>query len=228
MSVPDLNPIEHATLSEHAYAQIRNALMSGGFEPGEKLTLRGLAAQLNISPTPIREALRRLAAEHAIELAPNRFIRVPVMHAKELNELRAIRTSLEGLATERAVPRMTHEIVAALRKHDAAIRKLRETGAVKPIIGRIQQFHFTIYRAADMPTLLAMIENLWARTAPHVHLLFPGYSRVERGNLRAMLLTAIERRDAASARRLIEADIGGALDYIIGLAEETEAAASRQ
>jgi DNA-binding GntR family transcriptional regulator len=59
-------------------------------------------------------------------------------------------------------------------------------------------------------------------------LLFPGYSKKERGNLRGMLLKAIEQRDAASARRLMEADIGGALDYIIGLYDEREAALLRR
>jgi DNA-binding GntR family transcriptional regulator len=223
-----LEPIEHATLSEHAYAQIRQALMSGRFEPGEKLTLRGLSEQLNISPTPIREALRRLAAEHGVEIAPNRFIRVPLMTSIEIRELREIRTSLEGLATERAVPLLSDGDIAALRKHDATIRKLRDKGAIKPIISTIQQFHFTIYRASEMPSLVRMIESLWLRTAPYVNLLFPGYSGVERGNLRAMILTAVERRDAVSARRLMEADIGGALDYIIGLSEEGEAGHVRQ
>ena len=63
MTLDTFAPIEHATLGDHAYEQIRLALMSGRFEPGEKLTIRGLSAQLNISPTPIREALRRLGAE---------------------------------------------------------------------------------------------------------------------------------------------------------------------
>ena len=96
MTTTPLVPAAHATLSEHAYVELRQALMSGRFEPGEKLTLRGLSSQLNISPTPIREALRRLSAERGVEIAPNRYIRVPIMGAKELRELRDIRTGLEG------------------------------------------------------------------------------------------------------------------------------------
>ena len=224
----DLDRVETATLGDRAYSMIRQALMSGRFEPGEKLTLRGLSAQLGISPTPIREALRRLAAEHGVEIAPNRFIRIPVMSSKELRELRDIRSSIEGLATERAVPLISEQAVADLRRLDSSIRKIRDKGPVKPIISLIQQFHFKIYRGADMPTLVSLIESLWLRTAPYVNLLFPGYSHVERGNLRGMILTAIERRDSASARRLMEADIGGALDYIIGLTVESETATTRQ
>ena len=222
MSLANLEPIEHETLGDHAYAILRQAILSGRFEPGEKLTIRSLSAQLGISPTPIRESLRRLAAEHAVEIAPNRFIRIPVMNGKELQDLRDIRTSLEGLATERAIAHITDETIASLNKIDATIRKLRDKGAVKAVVSNIQQFHFTIYRAADMPSLLRMIEGLWLRSAPYVNLLFPGYSQLERGNLRAMILTAIARRDASSAKRLMEADIGGALDYLIGLAVESE------
>ena len=216
-----LAPIEHETIGDHAYASLRRAILTGRFEPGEKLTIRSLSQQLNISPTPIRESLRRLAAEHAVEIAPNRFIRIPIMKAKELRELRDIRTALEGLATERAVAHVDDKLVAELRKLDATIRRLRERGSVKPVIGAIQQFHFAIYEASDMPSLVRMIESLWLRTAPYVNLLFPGYSQIERGNLRAMILTAIARRDSASAKRLMEADVGGALDYIIGLSEHT-------
>ncbi len=227
-SLQELEPVEHTTLGDHAYQQLRQVLMSGRFEPGQKLTLRGLSAQLAISPTPIREALRRLAAERGIEIAPNRFIRIPVMTSNELRELRDIRTSLEGLATERAVALLSAEEIAVLRKCDATIRKLRgKKGAVKSIVGTIQQFHFTIYRGSDMPSLVRLIESLWLRTAPYVNLLFPHYSEFERGNLRGMILTAVERGDAVSARRLMEADIGGALDYIIGLSVEGESTQTR-
>lgn len=210
----------HATLGEHAYAEIRLALMSGHFEPGEKLTIRSLAATLDISPTPIREALRRLVAEHALEMVPNSYFRVPRMGARELFEIREIRVALEGLATERAVPLFSPADIEALHGYDTAIRKLRESGAIKPIIRNIQQFHFTIYRGAQMPSLVGMIESLWLRSAPYTNLLFPDYSKLERGNLRSMILAAIDRRDAASARRLMEADIGGAVDYLIGLSEQ--------
>jgi DNA-binding GntR family transcriptional regulator len=236
MSTQAFSPIEHETLGDHAYARIRRAILSGLFEPGEKLTIRGLSEQLATSPTPIRESLRRLAAEHAVEIAPNRYIRIPLMNARQLSELRDIRTSLEGLATERAVPRMDPQTIMHLRKLDNLIRKLRTSanskGAsrtkVKAIVGTIQQFHFTIYRTSDMPSLVQLIESLWLRTAPYVNLLFPGYSQTERGNLRAMILTAIIRRDASSARRLMEADIGGALDYLIGLAAESHENKTRQ
>ncbi len=220
MTLDAFTPIDSATLGDHAYGQIRLALMSGRFEPGEKLTIRSLSAKLNISPTPIREALRRIAAERGVEIAPNRYIRVPIMMPQEMRELRDIRTALEGVATERAVAKMDAQRLAELKRLDAAIRKLRAAGEVKPVISTIQQFHFTLYRASDMPALVGMIEGLWLRTAPYVNLLFPGYTTRERGGWRAKLLQSVVAGDAKSARQFMESDIRGALDYIIAMMED--------
>lgn len=224
---PTFKPAEHRTLHDHAYAQIRNALMTGRFEPGQKITIRGLSAALAISPTPVREAVRRLAAEGAIEMQPNAWMKVPLLSVDSLRELRDIRTSLEGLATERAVFRISDEEIATLHEVDASIRELRGTGDVKNMIIRIHRFHHVVYAAARMPALKQMIESLWLRSGPYVNLLFTGYTKKERGQHRARTLAAIDRRDAAAARASMEADVGHALDYLIDLvaAHETAPAA---
>lgn len=214
---PVFEHAQHRTLHDHAYGQIRNALMTGRFMPGQKMTIRGLAAALNISPTPVREAVRRLAAEGAIEMQPNRWMKVPLLPRDALEEMRDIRTSLEGLATERAVSRITQAEIEELKKTDAAIRALRGTGDVPGMILLIHKFHHTIYAAARMPTLKQLIESQWLRSGPYVNLLFTGYTGEERGQLRAVTLKAIERRDALTARRSMEADVGNAVEYLIDL-----------
>jgi DNA-binding GntR family transcriptional regulator len=216
--LPSFAPVEHQTLRDNAYAQLREALMTGLFEPGQHLTIRGLAAALGVSPTPIREALRRLAAERAIEAEPNRWMRIPVLSAIQLAELRAIRVALEGLAAAEAAQRITEEELEEVRRLEAAIVALRPSGERKQMIPLISRLHFAIYRASGMPDLVRIIESLWLRSAPYSNLLFPGYTRIERGRLRAEVIAALERRDAAAARSFIEADIGGALDYLISLA----------
>ncbi len=226
-SLSEYGPAPHPTLSEHVYARLRLAIVTGHFEAGERLTIRGLAAELETSPTPIRDALFRLAAEGVVEIVPNRSIRIPLLSPRELLELRDIRTSLEGLATERAVAVMGRRTVDALVEHDATIRRLRGSEDVKPVVEAIQRFHFTLYAASDMPALVQMIEGLWLRTAPYVNLLFPTYSQMERGTLRGMALQAIARGDAVSARRCMEVDVASALNYIIDLVEERARPAAR-
>jgi DNA-binding GntR family transcriptional regulator len=217
--------VEHTTLRDHAYARLREALMTGQFAPGEKLTIRGLAAAFGISPTPIREAVGRLAAERALQAEPNRFLRVPLLSVAELQELRDIRLALEGLAVERAAGRITKAELDEVMRLDAAIVALRPGGQARAMIPCISQLHFAIYRAARMPALLRLIEGCWLRTAPHVHLLFPGYTRHEKGALRAALIAALRRGDAEAARENLEEDVGRALDHIIGLVASAQRSA---
>lgn len=208
-----------ATLRDHATRELRRALMSGRFEPGQHITIRGLAEELGTSMTPVREAVARLAAERAIEAEPNRWMRIPLLGVEELRELRDIRVALEGLATERAAAHATPELMRELQDREAEIVGLRPGGDPKALIPAIGRLHFAIYRAARMPALVQLIEGLWLRSGPYVNLLFRGYTAQERGSLRAATLRALARGDAPSARRSMEADIGNALDWIIGLVE---------
>lgn len=212
----------HRTLRDQATRELRAMLMTGRFEPGQRMTIRGLAETLGMSMTPVREAVARLAAERAIEAEPNRWMRIPILSAAELRELRDIRVALEGLATERAAQLASPALMATLREREAEIVALREGGDAKARIAAINRLHFTIYRASAMPALVEMIEGLWLRSGPYVNLLFPGYAGQERGSLRGATLRALGRGDAAAARRSMEADVGNALDWLIGLAEAGE------
>ncbi len=191
--------------------------MIGRFVSGQKMTIRGLAAALDISPTPVREALHRLTTEGALRSEPNRRLIVPQLSIAEFRELRDIRISLEGLATERAVSQLTVEEVDALRQTDASIRTLRRAGDIAGTIKSIHRFHHTIYAAARMPTLKHLIEGLWLRNGPYLHLLFPDFASREQGKLRAQTLAAIERRDARAARVAMQDDMNNTADYLIGL-----------
>ena len=70
-SLAGIAPLETRTLGQRVYNGLRDYLMAGQLQPGQKLTLRDLAAALNVSPMPVRESVRRLAAEGALEILPN-------------------------------------------------------------------------------------------------------------------------------------------------------------
>jgi len=211
------------TLRDHAWTQLREALMSGRFPPGTKMTVRGLAGALGISPTPVREAVARLAAEGAIEAEPNRWMRVPPLSVAMLRELKEIRLALEGLAAYHAAIHLTDADRAALRGAEAAIVRLRPRQQPLEMIPAIRAFHFTVYAAARMPALVRLIEGLWLRAAPAVNLLFPDYTSQEQDLLRGNVLAALEARDPDAARAAMQADIGQALDFLIAIAARDEA-----
>jgi DNA-binding GntR family transcriptional regulator len=141
---------------------IEEAIVSGELEPGSVLRQEQLSEKFNVSRTPIREALRRLAALGLVDFVPNRGVRVRTISRDELHEAFMVRAELEALATEVAAQKMTPEVLAELEEkelHFAGIsRELRsrEPGEERrSVMGdwvrSNHAFHDVIYRVADLP-----------------------------------------------------------------------------
>ena len=141
---------------------IEEAIVSGELEPGTVLRQEQLSEQFNVSRTPIREALRRLAALGLVSFVPNRGVRVRTISREELHEAFMVRAELEALATEVAATKMTPEVLAELEEASSTSRgsrkelRAREPGeARRSIMGdwvrANHAFHDVIYRVADLP-----------------------------------------------------------------------------
>lgn len=217
--MPSLLPAD-TSLRTQVYDSLRDSLTSGKFVPGQKLTLRFLAKALGVSLMPVREALRRLVAEGAFEMRPNRSVRVPLMTRAKILELRDIRLAIEGLAVEKAAALATKAQVAGVRRIALEIVAARDAGDSATDRKKIREYHFALYAIAGQPTLLRMIEGLWLQTGPYLNLLYPEYVSSPRGpEGRTRLLRALQAHDDATARREIERDIGDALTYVADLAD---------
>ena len=193
----------------------------GRFAPGQKVTFRYVAGELGVSLTPVREALRRLVAEGAFEMNPNRSVRVPLMTRDKVLELRDIRMELEGLAAAKAAVAATRTQIAAIRHAAREILVARNRGDGATDRQKVREFHFAVYAAADQPTLLRLIEGLWLQTGPYMNLLYPDFISSSRGPAgRQRLIEALQDGDAAIARREMENDIRRALTYVAGFADE--------
>jgi DNA-binding GntR family transcriptional regulator len=209
------------SLRKQVYDSLRTALSAGRFAPGQKLSFRFIAGALGVSLTPVREAVRRLVAEGAFEMQPNRSVRVPLMTRDRIVELRDIRMSLEGLAAEKAAQRAGRADVARLRQIALELATARSRGDHATDRQKIREFHFALYAIADQPILLRLIEGLWLQTGPYLNLLYPAYisqSKAPQG--RARMIRALQVHDAVAARREIENDVGSALSYVADLADE--------
>lgn len=99
--------IDTARLAEQVHRHLRTEILSGERSSGALLREADLAAQLKVSRTPIREALRRLAADGIIEIKPNRSAVVRTWDAEQLKNIYQIREALEGLAAELACGQLT-------------------------------------------------------------------------------------------------------------------------
>ena len=78
----DVPKLSRSTLNEEVYEELKQALISGKIAPGSTMTIRSLAQSFGISIMPVREALRRLVAEHVLVLLPNRSVALPVFTAE--------------------------------------------------------------------------------------------------------------------------------------------------
>lgn len=222
MAINELvTPLKRQTLSSDVYAQLRELLITGQMIPGEQISLRTTASALGVSVMPVREAVHRLVAEQALELTPNRALRVPLMTESAFREITRIRVNLEGLATEQAarqLPAAELERIAALQDRFAA-----EMASAAPDGGRLiafnKDFHFAVYSAAGMPMLLQMIEALWLRIGPILnHDMRSGSRRVSEQvavGHHARLVEALRRGDAPAAKEALRGDIESAADYIV-------------
>lgn len=97
-----LTRIARETVQERVYSALRDQLMRGGFEPGQKLKIAELAEVFGTSAMPVREALNRLTVERALETLPRRTVRVPTLSKRALQELYALSRS-DGIAARAAL-----------------------------------------------------------------------------------------------------------------------------
>ena len=161
----NLPKLQRNTLNEAVYQQLKQALMSGRIAPGSTMTIRSLASSFGVSLMPVREALRRLVAEHVLVLQPNRSVALPVITRERFREITRIRTSLEGLAAEEAAAHLTRADIDRLDALNQAIERPGASRTPDYLINN-REFHFAIYRNSGMPTLLSIIESLWVQIGP--------------------------------------------------------------
>ncbi len=217
----EMEPIERMTLGDRAYRQIADLLIAGRLAPGERMSLRSTAEALGVSMMPIREAVTRLVADNALEVAPNRAIRVPIMSATRFLDLTAARIVVEGHAAARAATLRDEGDQARIRTLDEAFRK--ETQKRKPdlaaAVAHNQALHFAVYEAARPPQLAEMIRSLWLKAGPVINLdLRANPDRLKHTRaviFHADLVDALIQSDSARARAAVEQDIQGAADFIV-------------
>ncbi|QFQ86684.1 FCD domain-containing protein [Paracoccus kondratievae] len=205
-----LNKIAKSNLSEQVYSSIRESLMEGRYQPGDRLTIASLAEQLGVSITPVREAIFRLVTERALEMRAATSIHVRRLTPEELREIQTIRHHIEGEASAQAALRISPSELRELEKLQAAFSRAAATDPVEA--SRLnREFHFRVAEAGEMPQMLAIIEGMWAQMGPLIHMYHLNTPRrvlVSEDHGHYPVLRALAARDPEAARQAIQADIG--------------------
>ncbi|TCT09894.1 GntR family transcriptional regulator [Tepidamorphus gemmatus] len=203
-----LRGVSRETLRGRIYVRLRAAIMKGMFEPGQALTVRGLADAFGTSPTPVREALQQLVAENALIAEPNRSYRVPRITQDMFLDIRDTRAELEGLAAQKAALMISAGEIRRLEQLVERMSKAIDGQDLKNYLSANEDFHFAIYEASRSPVLLRIIRALWVQIGPSLNALFQNLELVEslQEHHRAAL-EAFRARDPMAARRAIRDDI---------------------
>lgn len=142
------------------YQRLLQAILSSELQPGERLIVPALAQQLNVSRSPVREAVQRLIRERLAIEEPHRGAVVAQIRQEDLLYLYDVREMLEGLAARRAAERMTEDDLAALRDALARHEQLVEQGELEAHVEIDQDFHAIVRRSTQNQWLIEFLDEL--------------------------------------------------------------------
>ncbi|MCW4354754.1 GntR family transcriptional regulator [Hoyosella sp. YIM 151337] len=146
-----------------AYNEIRSRILTGELPAGSRLAQYDIADSLNMSITPIREAVRRLLSEGLVELVTHRDVRVAPISVAEARQLFEVRLALEPAAAELASQRRTEDDITALRVTAARLLPVTQQWGEEALSAH-REFHRTLYAASHNDLLIGLLDNLWDKS----------------------------------------------------------------
>jgi DNA-binding GntR family transcriptional regulator len=203
-----------ALLHTNVHQELRRRFITGKIVPGSTLSTRGIAHELGVSQTPVREALSRLAAEGAVQIRSKRKIVVPPMTADRFTDLLRCRELLELEAALAALPYIDKARLKRLCAVDNSIETALRTGDVNAYMEGNFNFHFLVYAAQPRRTLLQLIETLWLQFGPYMRVVYGRVGTADLIDQHEVMIKAIRRRDAAALGRALMADIRDGMGLI--------------
>lgn len=204
-----LTGIQHRTLRELAYEELRKGFYAGRFIPGEAVTIAKLSRELEVGAMPCREAVQQLASQGAFQLLANRSVQVPSYTADELTQLYETRTLNECYAAARAAELASEDDCRQLTVKLNALEAALATRDPDQTQLCNAEFHFGIYRLCDNRFVFDMIERLWLRVGPLHRAIWRDTDQAALGiegvmGLHRDLVDMIRTDRASSAKRIIK------------------------
>lgn len=199
---------------EVTYARLRDMILFGVLRPGQPVTIQGLIKDLEAGMTPVREAIRRLAAEGALLPQGNRRVAVPRLTLALLDQVAFARMTIEPKLAELASAHLTPELIARLDAIDDEVNAAIQAGDIPSYLESNHAFHFALYEASDAPVLVDMARSLWLRFGPSLRIV------IERGGASGLpdrhidALAAMRAGDAADLSRAFGADIAQGIEQV--------------
>ena len=225
-----------STKADEIAVVLEEEIVSGELPPGTVLRQEQLSERFAVSRTPIREALRRLAALGLVSFVPNRGVRVRTLSHEELREAFLVRAELESLATELAAPRMTEEDLAELEEAEARFSDATQALRARPRedvdrwrltsewVRANHGFHDVIYRVAAAPLVERLAKSarrsfsghaVWGPGGSEIDALYERNDREHRA-----IIAALRAGNAAGARTLAREHVLHSYELLIHVLEQ--------
>jgi DNA-binding GntR family transcriptional regulator len=212
---------------DHAYSLIREGILTGRHEPGERLGEAELAELTETSRTPVREALRQLEMEGLVEVLPHRGARVSAWTAADLEEIYDLRAMLEAFAAERASSRIRPREIERMAELCDLMEQAAAPGATQDL-DRVadlnEAFHGVVRTAAASTRLVTMLNAVVQ--LPLVVRTFHRYSPADLARSLAHhreLVAALRAGDALWARSVLRSHVLAAKAVLLRAADATDA-----
>lgn len=200
------------TLSEKIYDKLKKLIMEGELEKGTKITETAIAKIFDVSPTPVREAFKKLSSEGLIEVTSWKGVVVKGIDQKDLLEIYECREALESMAGKLAVQNITENDIQIL---DSILKECDKTNEIKKIIELNTIFHNEILRIAANERLKKLLNDLtsvilYDRNISNRYLI----RRFEIQKEHLEILEALKERDSDKSSKLISQHIRNGYNFI--------------
>ena len=201
-------PVDHSLAAhDRIYRSLRARVMHGELEPGQSLTLRGIARTYEVSMTPAREAVRRLAAEGALQLSSSGRIATPELSNDRIEELASLRAMLEPELASRALPRAHFALIDRLEAINAGVSQMVARQDASGYLRMNLEFHRTLYLRAQAPAILAVTETVWLQLGPTMRALYARLRRTDPPHYHKLILAALKAGDEPGLRLAVRTDV---------------------
>lgn len=218
-TVQPLKQIRFVRKHEIVYEELKLAVMTGQFEPGKRLKLRELAAALGTSPMPVRDSLKRLVAEQALEQTDSGQVSIPFITRQLFQELMEARALNEGEAAARAALRMPQSELPRLNRLAQDLNAATHSSDILRYLKLNQSMKFGIYAHCGSNVLIGLIETLWLRAGPFLRHLARDLEGLIAINYHAEALAAIAAGNGEGSRRAIMRDILSGMEFLLAHAQ---------
>ena len=206
-TIPETAANSEWTTQEYVYERLRHAIMVGAIQPGTDLTMRGLAEEMRLSTTPVREAVRRLSSENAVHIKENRRISIPNMTLERFEELLALRVSLEAHAAERALPYISDIKIDRMTSLDVEMDNAVSENDWDRLTILNQDFHRTLYTVNPDQVTMPVIESIWLQLGPFQRQVIEHLEEFYKIDRHKEILSALRTRDSVTLINATKSDI---------------------